>query len=64
MSEVLIIKCRLCKQSFSKDQIGVDPVVMNCTCENLTIEIKHKENENKKMFLVKFKEREPFIKIK
>tara|TARA_B100001769_G_C21612979_1_gene344119 strand:+ start:346 stop:540 length:195 start_codon:yes stop_codon:yes gene_type:complete len=64
MSEAIIIKCRVCKQSFRKDEIGLEPVVLKCRCENITIEVQSKENEDKKMFLVKYKNDKPLIKVR
>ena len=63
-SETIIIKCRVCKQSFRKDEIGLEPVVLKCRCENITIEVQSKENEDKKMFLVKYKNDKPLIKVR
>lgn len=64
MSEALIIKCRTCKQSFRRDEIGNDPVVLTCRCDNLTVEVRDNEDEEKNLFLVKYKQEKPIIKMR
>lgn len=60
----MIIKCRTCKQSFRRDEIDNEPMVLNCKCENLTIEVRVRKNEEKSLFLVKYKTEKPYIKMK
>tara|TARA_B100000700_G_scaffold314773_1_gene401831 strand:- start:1845 stop:2012 length:168 start_codon:yes stop_codon:yes gene_type:complete len=49
---------------FIKNDLGDPPLVVQCECENITIEKKLKDEEEKSLFLVTFVTSPPALKIR
>ncbi|QDP51487.1 MAG: hypothetical protein GOVbin630_185 [Prokaryotic dsDNA virus sp.] len=64
MSEKVIVKCPICMTKFIKNDLGDPPLVVQCECENITIEKKLKDEEEKSLFLVTFVTSPPALKIR
>ena len=63
MAEKVAIKCHACGEKFYKKQIGAEPIVLHCKCKNLMIEIKTKDEEDKKMFIISFGDSPPLVTL-